>query len=125
MKKLSLLIMVLFLASVAGATTFVNDKGIAFNHIQGPALGFAGQEISVYVSTRAIQGSTKENVKVRAYVLDWGTYASSGPFDLGVSNHRSRLLLDVPDYVEPGCYLLRISVTTDHTRRTKHRWICV
>jgi len=61
-----------------------------------------------------------ENVKVRAYILEYPSYASSGNFDLG-PNRRVNLIL--PE-VFPGYATVRITVSDDDgNKRTVHRFV--
>jgi len=118
-------ILLIGLLTVVSATAIVNDKGILVHGIREPQVVQPGTPVIFNVYTSAIDGPNARNVKVKAYILELGLQAvGDGPFNVGASGHRSRLYLDLPEYIEPGCYVVRISVSNDDTRRTKHRWIC-
>jgi len=124
MKKILFVLLTVFIIALTAlsAAAFVNDKGLLVNSIRDPY----NDPVVFTVYTQGIEGPSQKNVKVRAFILDLGIQAiGDGPFDLGISSHKSTLIFDLPEDTESGCYIVRISVSTDKVRRTKHRWICV
>jgi len=122
MKRILIALITAFilLMTVASSTAVINRQGLNVHAIHQTT----PQVFTVY--TGGEDGLVQENVKVRAYILELGLLATSdGPFDVGVSKHKSTLIFELPEDTPPGCYTVRFTISNDNVKRVKHRFICV
>ncbi|MBS3097670.1 hypothetical protein J4209_02635 [Candidatus Woesearchaeota archaeon] len=67
-----------------------------------------------------------DDVTVTIISPELGIKKRIGPFDLDKNEDTTRtLLLEMPYYVEPGIYDLRITISNDKYRRVRHRPIVI
>ncbi|MBW2976103.1 hypothetical protein KY347_01505 [Candidatus Woesearchaeota archaeon] len=67
-----------------------------------------------------------EDLSVKLLIYDLGIVLQTESFDLDDGDKEGKLIFwDVPSYVKPGDYLVRITAGNDEARDVKHRVIMV
>lgn len=114
----------LLLATTALAA--VTSDPVRINSIRTPESVYAGDQIPVYVNYEAEEGKDIENLRVKAYLMDYPyelSYPSSdGRFDLD-GTRSSRLFLNTAAAGSDGWAVVRVVVSNDDVKRVKHRWV--
>lgn len=83
---------------------------------------FAGDYADIFVSIDNDSRHFLNQVEVRAYPLDFDTFAVTQPFLLNRRNiHNARLELYIPPDTQTGIYTLRIVIGNDEFERIIHR----
>jgi len=83
-----------------------------------------GEQLRVHAELNA--GSAK-NLKQRIIIQELPGVRTSGPFDhnKGRSKVSQNTILDIPEDIEPGEYLVRYSVHGKDGKRVKHRFVTI
>jgi hypothetical protein len=67
-----------------------------------------------------------EDLSVKILFYDLGIILRTNPFDLNEGDNTGKLIFwDVPSYVQPGNYLVRISLSNDDIRDVRHRIVTI
>ena len=69
--------------------------------------------------------SDLEKLTVKVHFYDLGITLQSSPFDLDDGDSTGKLIFWDAGYVEPGDYLVRITVSNDDVREVKHRIVSI
>ncbi len=85
----------------------------------------AGDVLPVYVTLEGTGNVKSNEIKVSITIPELGIYKSVGRFDLNNKQVTKKILVDIPSWVQPGEYDLRIVISNDNIRRVKHRYITV
>ena len=63
-----------------------------------------------------------EDMRISASILDLDVYDTAGPFDIDEDERAIKsLVLQIPEYAEPGYYYVRISISNNEVRRVVYR----
>jgi len=86
----------------------------------------AGDQVPIMINFENTGVSNIEDVKVVVGIPELGIRRSAGPFDVDINKDAHRtLLLELPEYTEPGEYIIRVLIEHDEFKRIKHRFITV
>ena len=104
------------------------DSELKIEALRLPSLGdvSAGSALPVFVSVKNTGDRKLENIHLSATIPELGIRRRLGPFDVSVNERESRtLVLEIPDWVEEGEYVLRFELGNDDAKRIVHRpvWI--
>ena len=67
-----------------------------------------------------------DDLSVRVLFYDLGIILQTNSFDLDDGDSTGKLIFwDAPSYIEPGNYLIRISVSNDDAREVRHRIVTI
>ncbi|MBS3097687.1 hypothetical protein J4209_02720 [Candidatus Woesearchaeota archaeon] len=92
--------------------------------VEEPAV--AGQEFQTHVNVRNDLDSKVEGVSVRMFIYDLGLDLYSNEFDMPKKDSTGLWVFgQMPSYVPPGDYLVRVTTSNDHFREVQHVYIAV
>ncbi|MBW3003716.1 hypothetical protein KY328_05810 [Candidatus Woesearchaeota archaeon] len=86
---------------------------------------YPGEDLFTRVTVKNL-GNDLEDVTVTAVIPDLGIRRRAGPFDIDHNDqHETKLILDIPEYAEPGEYAVRFVMrdADNEIYRVKHRVI--
>ena len=66
-----------------------------------------------------------DNIKITAVIHELGVRGSAGPFSTKSERIAKTVLLDLPENVKTGDYVIRYTITRNHEKRVKHRILTV
>ena len=67
-----------------------------------------------------------DDLSVKVLIYDLGIILRTNTFDLDDGDRDGKFIFwDVPSYIEPGDYLVRVTVSNDDVRKVKHRVIII
>ncbi len=118
-KLLAVMMVVVFLAPMV----FANHK-VEIKQLRIDERVERGGQLVVHAELNA---GNAEKLKQRIIIQELPGVRSSGPFDQnsGRSKVSQNTVLDIPEDVEPGEYLVRYSVHGKDGKRVKHRFVWI
>lgn len=66
-----------------------------------------------------------DNIKIAAVIPELGVRGSAGPFSTKSERIAKTVLLDLPDDVKTGDYVIRYTITRNGEKRVKHRSLTI
>ena len=67
-----------------------------------------------------------DDLSVKVLFYDLGLILQTNSFDLDDGDSTGKLIFwDAPSYIEPGDYLVRITVSNDDVREVRHRIVTI
>ena len=115
MKYLSILFMIILLLPIVSADSLiVRQANVIPNH---------GDVIVSMSVEKPFVGRT--NMNYAAVMFDYDVRLRKTDHIVRNSITNKRFNLDMPNYMEDGCYMIRLTASNNEFRRVKHREICV
>ena len=126
MKKilLSLIFIILFAFSIASLTLALEAENSDLQVSRITTYDITEEEIAYRVNLENFIDKDMENLRVTVYIPDLDIRVITRRFDLDADKEiTKKLILELPENVEPGEYLARITISNDDIRRVKHRYL--
>lgn len=104
-----------------------SDRGYDsfFGQVRSYEIYEAGQPVELHTNVVNRADENIEDVKARMLIYDTGDVTGGTAFDVDHGDSYGRFLVWETGNVPPGEYLARITVSNDHFRKVRHRYITI
>ena len=102
-----------------------NDANIASVHLNSETV-IPGDYLSMYIRMSNSGDTSFSDMKAEAIVYEWGEKAATGEFNLKPGQEKGEhLVMQVPYHVQPGDYLIKVTMKNDYYHESTYRLVTI